>query len=86
MNTGKAILGVVAGIAAGAVLGVLLAPGKGSETRRKLSKKGEDLADAVNDRIDRKFEEMVSMMTGKFTKPKVNGDAPDKTRKTELVE
>ena len=36
------------GIAAGAILGVLYAPDKGSVTRRKLSRMGEDLRDRFN--------------------------------------
>jgi gas vesicle protein len=56
MKSGKAILGLIAGLAAGAVIGVLLAPDKGSETRKKFAKKGEDIADDLkqkfNDFID----------------------------------
>ena len=47
------------GVAAGAILGVLYAPDKGSATRRKLSRTGNDLRNrfnsiknAVNDKID----------------------------------
>jgi gas vesicle protein len=36
MSSGKFFWGVLAGVAAGALLGVLLAPDKGSETRRKI--------------------------------------------------
>ena len=36
------------GIAAGAILGILYAPDKGSVTRRKLSRIGEDLKDRFN--------------------------------------
>ena len=52
MSTGKVLLGVLAGVAAGAMLGILFAPDKGSNTRKKISKKGEDYADAVKE--DRK--------------------------------
>ena len=52
MSTGKVLLGVLAGVAAGAVLGILFAPEKGSETRRKISKKGKDYADDLRNRFD----------------------------------
>ena len=41
MNSGKVVLGVLAGLAAGAALGILFAPDKGTATRKKISKKGE---------------------------------------------
>jgi gas vesicle protein len=48
MNTsGKIVAAVAAGIAAGAVLGILFAPDKGSETRRKISEQGKKIADGV---------------------------------------
>ena len=56
MNAGKLLAGVLLGAAAGAVLGVLFAPDKGSETRKKISKKGTDLRDSfktkINDLVD----------------------------------
>lgn len=36
MKTDKTILGVIAGLAVGTVMGVLFAPDKGSKTRKKL--------------------------------------------------
>jgi gas vesicle protein len=84
MDTGKAILGMLAGLAAGAVLGVLFAPEKGSSTRKVITKKGEDLADALNDKIDQRFEELINTMTGKMGKPKQKNDGAE-LRKTEMV-
>jgi gas vesicle protein len=52
MDTGKVFLGVMAGVAAGALLGVLFAPDKGSETRKKIAKKGSDTLDDINDKYD----------------------------------
>lgn len=40
MNAGRIITGAVVAVAAGAVLGVLFAPDKGSNTRKKLSQQG----------------------------------------------
>ena len=57
------------GIAAGATLGVLFAPDKGTNTRKNIVDKGQDLAYALNDRIDAKIDELSrSLMskTGKF--------------------
>ena len=42
MSSIKVLLGVLVGAAAGTALGILLAPEKGSKTRRKIFKKGED--------------------------------------------
>lgn len=74
MNTGKALLGVMAGIAAGAVLGMLFAPEKGSNTRKSITKKGDDLANALNEKVDEKFNELISSLTGK-TKKSTKGES-----------
>jgi gas vesicle protein len=81
MDSGKALLGVLAGLAAGAVLGVLFAPEKGDSTRKNITKKGEDLADALNRKIDEKFEDLLRSVGGKV-KSKVDGT---EARKTETV-
>lgn len=51
-NTGKVIGAIVLGAAIGGILGILFAPDKGSETRKKISKKGSDFTDAVKDKFD----------------------------------
>ena len=62
MKTEKFLLGALAGIAVGAVLGILFAPGKGSKTRKKISKKGENLVDSLKD----KFNEILDTFTEKL--------------------
>ena len=56
MSSSKVITGVLIGAAAGAVLGILFAPDKGSDTRKKISKKSTDLKDSLktkfNDLVD----------------------------------
>lgn len=41
MNAGKLILSTMAGVVVGAAVGILFAPEKGKDTRKKISKKGE---------------------------------------------
>jgi gas vesicle protein len=52
MKCNNSILGFISGIAAGAVLGILFAPDKGSETRKKIKSKGNDLTDDVKSKLD----------------------------------
>lgn len=66
MNSGKVVLGVLAGAAAGALLGVLFAPHKGVVTRKKISRQSGAYADSLKE----KFGEMVDSVTEKFEKVK----------------
>ena len=50
-NTGKIITALAAGLAAGAILGVLFAPDKGSETRKKINDQGKKLADDLKEKL-----------------------------------
>lgn len=43
MKTSNTILGIVGGVAVGAALGILFAPDKGSNTRKKIAKKSDEL-------------------------------------------
>ena len=62
MRSGKLLLGVLAGVATGALLGILFAPDKGEATREKVSRKGEDLADALKE----KFNEYLDRISDKI--------------------
>lgn len=52
-TTGKIFTAIAAGAAAGAILGVLFAPDKGSETRRKINEKGKNIAEDLKDTIQK---------------------------------
>ena len=62
MSTGKVLLGLLAGIAAGATLGILFAPESGASTRKKISRKGQDYVDE----LEGKFNEYVDVVSKKY--------------------
>jgi gas vesicle protein len=54
-NSGKIIAALIAGAAVGAAIGILFAPDKGSETRKKMAGSGEDFVETLK----AKFGEMI---------------------------
>ncbi len=69
MNAGKLIAGILAGAAAGAILGILFAPDKGEETRSKIASKSSDMKDKFNDFIDGlcdKYESLKDNISGRM--------------------
>ena len=52
MKTDKVILGVLGGLAAGAIMGILFAPDKGEKTRKKIKRKSNDYADDLKDKYE----------------------------------
>ena len=62
MDSGKLVLGVLAGLAAGAALGVLFAPDKGVNSRRKISQGGQDYLD----NLKTKFEDFLITATNEL--------------------
>ncbi len=89
MSTGKVVLGTVAGLAIGGILGILFAPEKGSVTRQQIRDKGNDcvsdlkskineLADSVKEKIDTlKTETQQLADNGKATLDEVKNDIND---------
>ncbi|GAA4021290.1 hypothetical protein GCM10022386_00240 [Flavobacterium cheonhonense] len=52
MNTNKVVLGLISGLAIGALAGVLFAPAKGSKTRKRIMKKGSNYTKEIKDKIE----------------------------------
>jgi gas vesicle protein len=57
-SNGKVLAALVLGAAVGAVLGILFAPDKGSETRKKINEEGKKMSDTIKN----KFNEMKGKM------------------------
>ena len=79
MKSGKVLLGLLAGVAAGALLGILFAPDKGAKTRKKILAKGEgyaeelkekfnEFAEALKEQRDEALAEVEEMATEKVSK------------------
>ncbi len=71
-NSQKVLAAVVAGAAAGAITGLLLAPDKGSETRRRIADSGRKTFDSVKDLANSTWD-TISEMKDKYL-AKQNGE------------
>ena len=69
MDTGKVVLGTLAGLATGAILGILFAPDKGSNTRKKIVDKGRDAAGDLKN----KYNDVIDSLTSKLETVKKEG-------------
>lgn len=66
MSTGKVVLGTLAGLAIGAIAGILFAPEKGSTTRKQIMDKGDDYLDELKSKLD----EISNSLTSKLVSTK----------------
>jgi gas vesicle protein len=64
MKSAKIIFGALAGVAIGIQIGLLVAPEKGADTRKKLSKKGEEYLNDFNSQLN----QLVKGFSEKFDK------------------
>ena len=71
MSSAKVVFGFLAGAAVGSILGILYAPDKGTETRKKITDSSNDLADSLKT----KFNDYVDSV--KDTYQNVKQDAQD---------
>ena len=66
MSKGNVVLGTLAGLAIGAIAGILFAPAKGSITRKQIMNKGDDYVEDLKSKVD----ELSDSLTDKFESTK----------------
>jgi gas vesicle protein len=77
-KSSKVLAAFVIGAAVGAAVGLLLAPEKGSETRRKLYEEGQRFADSVQEKVKEgkeKVESWKQKMSQRQTAEAGNGES-----------
>lgn len=83
MKSGKMLLGLLSGAAAGAAIGLLFAPKKGADTRKSISRTGEDylqnakgrfneFSDSVNHKVEALRDRTKANLTNSKSKQVVN--------------
>ncbi|MDT0643257.1 YtxH domain-containing protein [Zunongwangia sp. F363] len=83
MKSGKLLLGLISGAAAGAIAGLLLAPKKGADTRKAISQTSDDyisgakgkfnnFTDSLSHKVDALKAKSKANLTNSKAKEKVN--------------
>jgi len=78
MKSSKGIFGLIAGLAIGALIGVLVAPDKGSETRKKIFTKGDNYAQDLKN----KFNDFVDEILNKTNTSEPNNESDERENTT----
>jgi len=60
-DNSKVVIALLAGLAAGAALGILFAPEKGSETRDRLTESLKDLGDSIRETAAAEIDNLVGL-------------------------
>ena len=74
-DNSKVIVALLVGVAAGAALGILFAPDKGTETRDKLSESLKTLGESIKETASAEIENLINLKTKVVDniKTKING-------------
>lgn len=75
-SNSKFLIATVLGLAAGIGIGILIAPAKGSKTRRRLSKKIIQVAECMEEEFSEKIQTLKSELSGRF-KEETENEIPE---------
>lgn len=85
MKVGKMILGILSGAAAGAAVGMLFAPKKGADTRKRIADRSNEYMyetkskfNDLADNLSHKYDSVKSKMRNKSRKMETSLDGDDK--------
>lgn len=85
MKAGKILLGILSGAAAGAAVGMLFAPKKGTETRKRIADRSNEYMyetkskfNDLADNLSHKYDTVKSKMRNKSKKVEASLDGDDK--------
>lgn len=84
-NAGKVLLGFIAGAAAGAIAGILMAPDSGDNTRQKISDRSNKFKENINERLQQGMDKVNSLTESAVSlmnsyKSQMEGKAQDITQ------
>ncbi len=76
-NSSKVLIAVGAGLAMGGILGILFAPDKGENTRKKIVDGGKKIGDTVKDTINKGKQKFADLKNGAKEKLEAVGEEVD---------
>ena len=79
MSNTKTLLGFVAGAAVGALAGILLAPDSGSNTRKKISNKADDITGSLKT----SYDDFISKLKSAYANGKEDAEGIKESVKTQ---
>lgn len=77
MSTQNTIIGILGGVAIGAIAGILMAPDKGSKTRTKIANKAKDVKENISENAGSAMDTITEQVD---TIKKAGNEIVDKTK------
>ncbi len=85
-DSGKVVLGLLAGIAIGATLGILLAPDKGGETRKRVAEGASDMQDDLEAGFDAFMDSLKQKLSAVKQEAEQAANQAKKTAETDAAQ